>query len=214
MLAAQAVTIDHASHGRLELALGAAWFEKEHHELGIPFPPTAERFDLLEDTLEIVTRLCTGDVVSYDGQAGVAARRPVLRPRPVQLPHPPIWIGGHRSPAHAPAGRPLSPTSGTASARRTRCARPTPASTSWPRPPAATRRPSCGPARCPSTISRRPGKHAAKWRDAGYGYLVCGWPGAGEAQVEAFVRDVLPGVRHRGMSRSASRSLHGSGPGA
>jgi len=35
-------------------------------------------------------------------------------------------------------------------------------------------------------------KHAGKWRDAGYGYLVCGWPGEGEAQVEAFVRDVLP----------------------
>jgi hypothetical protein len=35
-------------------------------------------------------------------------------------------------------------------------------------------------------------RHAGKWRDAGFGYLVCGWPGAGEAQVEAFVRDVLP----------------------
>ena len=35
-------------------------------------------------------------------------------------------------------------------------------------------------------------KHAAKWRDAGFGYLVCGWPEAGEAQVEAFVRDVVP----------------------
>ena len=93
VLAAQAVTIDHASHGRLELALGAAWFEKEHHELGIPFPPTAERFDLLEDTLEIVTRLCTGDVVSYTGKR-VSLHDARLRPRPVQLPAPPIWIGG------------------------------------------------------------------------------------------------------------------------
>src|ERR1044071_7973482 len=49
-LAAQAVTIDHASHGRLELTLGAAWFDVEHHALGIPFPNTGERFDLLEDT--------------------------------------------------------------------------------------------------------------------------------------------------------------------
>ena len=93
VLAAQAVTIDHASHGRLELALGAAWFEKEHYELGIPFPPTAERFDLLEDTLEIVTRLCTGNVVSYTGKR-VSIHEASLRPRPVQLPHPPIWIGG------------------------------------------------------------------------------------------------------------------------
>src|SRR3954452_448846 len=42
VFAAQALTIDHASHGRLELSLGAAWFDKEHHELGIPFPKTGE----------------------------------------------------------------------------------------------------------------------------------------------------------------------------
>src|ERR1700738_5077296 len=68
VLAAQALTVDHASHGRLELSLGPAWFEKEHLELGIPFPPTAERFDLLTDALEIVTRLFTGEVVSYEGR--------------------------------------------------------------------------------------------------------------------------------------------------
>ena len=106
VLAAQAVTIDHASHGRLELALGAAWFEKEHRELGIPFPPTAERFDLLEDTLEIVTRLFSGDVVSYDGKR-VSLHEARMRPRPVQLPHPPIWIGGTGPAAHAPPGGPL-----------------------------------------------------------------------------------------------------------
>ena len=64
VFAAQAMTIDHASHGRLELSLGAAWHDKEHTELGIPFPSTPERFDLLEDSLEIMTRLFTGDVVS------------------------------------------------------------------------------------------------------------------------------------------------------
>src|SRR5688572_12289841 len=68
VLAAQALTIDHASAGRLELSLGAAWFEPEHTALGIPFPPTAARFDLLEDALEIITRLSTGDRVSYDGR--------------------------------------------------------------------------------------------------------------------------------------------------
>src|SRR3989440_4768943 len=93
VFAAQALTIDHASHGRLELSLGAAWFDKEHLELGIPFPPTAERFDLLEDALEIVTRLSTGGVVSYEGRV-VSLRDAQLRPLPVQQPHPPIWIGG------------------------------------------------------------------------------------------------------------------------
>src|ERR1700730_10577096 len=93
VFAAQALTIDHASHGRLELSLGAAWFDKEHVELGIPFPSTPERFDLLGDALEIVTRLFTGEVVSYDGRV-VSLRDARLRPLPVQKPHPPIWIGG------------------------------------------------------------------------------------------------------------------------
>src|ERR1700704_363795 len=90
VFAAQALTIDHASHGRLELSLGAAWFDKEHTELGIPFPSTPERFDLLEDALEIVQPLFTGDVVSYDGKQ-VSLRDPQLLPAPVQQPHPPIW---------------------------------------------------------------------------------------------------------------------------
>ncbi len=60
VFAAQAVTIDHASGGRLELSLGAAWFEAEHRALGIDFPPTPERFDRLEDSIEIVTRLMSG----------------------------------------------------------------------------------------------------------------------------------------------------------
>src|SRR5580692_7924509 len=93
VLAAQVLTVDHASHGRLELALGSAWFDKEHRELGIPFPSTTERFDLLHDTLEIVTRLFTGDVVSYDGRR-VSLHDAQMRPLPAQRPHPPLWIGG------------------------------------------------------------------------------------------------------------------------
>src|SRR2546423_9908391 len=101
VLAAQALTIDHASHGRLELALGAAWFDKEHHELGIPFPSTGDRFDLLHDTLEVVTRLFTGEQVSYDGRF-VSLRDARLLPTPVQSPRPPIWIGGARPPPPLP----------------------------------------------------------------------------------------------------------------
>src|SRR6476619_1372476 len=83
VLAAQAITIDHASHGRLDLSLGAAWFDKEHDALGIPFPSTSERFDLLEDALEIVTRLSTGNVVYYGGTQ-VSLRDAQLRPPTVQ----------------------------------------------------------------------------------------------------------------------------------
>ena len=93
VFAAQALTIDHASNGRYDMAMGAAWAGKEHHELGIPFPSAGERFDLLEDALEIVTRLFTGDRVSYEGRQ-ISLDEAQLRPLPVQRPHPPLWIGG------------------------------------------------------------------------------------------------------------------------
>src|SRR5437762_4551634 len=93
IMAAQALTIDHASHGRLELAIGAAWFAREHQQLGIDFPSTRARFDLLEDQLEIFTRLFTGDRVSYSGKR-VSLQDAQMQPKPIQQPHPPIWIGG------------------------------------------------------------------------------------------------------------------------
>jgi Luciferase-like monooxygenase len=106
VFAAQALTIDHASHGRFELSLGAAWFEKEHRELGIPFPPTRERFDLLEDALEIVTRLFTGDVVTYDGRI-VSLRDAQLHPLASPAPAPADLGRRQRSAPHAPPRRPL-----------------------------------------------------------------------------------------------------------
>jgi alkanesulfonate monooxygenase SsuD/methylene tetrahydromethanopterin reductase-like flavin-dependent oxidoreductase (luciferase family) len=190
VLASQALTIDHASHGRLELSLGAAWFDKEHTELGIPFPSTAGRFDLLEDALEIVTRLFTGDVVSYQGHQ-VSLQEARLGPRPVQLPHPPIWVGGNGPRRTLPL-----------------VARFADVWHSWGTPNSlleSSRRVdelAAQAGRDPSSIMRASSlslddldtarKHAAKWRDAGYGYLVCGWPEAGREQVERFATDVLP----------------------
>jgi alkanesulfonate monooxygenase SsuD/methylene tetrahydromethanopterin reductase-like flavin-dependent oxidoreductase (luciferase family) len=190
VLAAQAVTIDHASHGRLELALGASWFEKEHAELGIDFPPTAERFDLLEDTLEIVTRLFTGDVVSYSGKR-VSLHDAALRPRPVQQPHPPIWIGGTGPKRTLPLVARYADVWhawGSPNSLREANERIDTLAQAAGRDPAAIMRASSLSLDDLETAR----KHAGKWRDAGYGYLVCGWPGEGEAQVEAFVRDVLP----------------------
>ncbi len=190
LLAAQAVTIDHASHGRLELALGAAWFEKEHLELGIPFPSTSERFDLLEDTLEIVTRLCSGDVVSYEGKR-VSLDHAQLRPTPVQKPHPPIWVGGTGPRRTLPLAARFADVwhgFGSPGSLREAGQRLDQLATANGRDPSSILR--AGSLSLDDLeVARR---HAAKWRDAGYGYLVCGWPGAGEAQVEAFVRDVLP----------------------
>ena len=93
VLTAEVVTVDHASNGRVELGIGAAWFQAEHRQLGIEFPSTSARFDRLEDQLDIFKRLCTGEVVSYQGHH-VSLDGARLLPRPVQQPHPPIWIGG------------------------------------------------------------------------------------------------------------------------
>jgi F420-dependent oxidoreductase-like protein len=189
VLAAQAVTIDHASHGRLELALGAAWFETEHRELGIPFPPTAGRFDLLEDTLEIVTRLFTGDVVSYEGRT-VSLHEASLRPKPVQLPHPPIWIGGTGPRRTLPLVARFADVWhawGTPNSLRETGAQVDRLAAEAGRDPSSIMR--AGSLSLDDLETAR--RHAAKWRDAGYGYLVCGWPDAGASQVEAFARDVM-----------------------
>jgi F420-dependent oxidoreductase-like protein len=190
VLAAQAMTIDHASHGRLELTLGAAWFEDEHRELGVPFPPIAERFDLLEDALEIVVRLFSGEVVSYEGKR-VSLHDARMRPRPVQLPHPPIWIGGTGMRRTLPLAARFADVwhaFGTPNSLKEADEMLTRLTEGAGRDPSSIRR-----ARSLSLddleTTRR---HAGKWRDAGCDYLVCGWPEAGAKQVESFVQEVAP----------------------
>jgi alkanesulfonate monooxygenase SsuD/methylene tetrahydromethanopterin reductase-like flavin-dependent oxidoreductase (luciferase family) len=188
--AAQALTIDHASHGRLEMSFGAAWFDKEHHELGIPFPPTAERFELLEDALEVTTRLFTGEVVDYEGKR-VSLQRAQLRPVPVQRPHPPIWIGGSGPRRTLPLVAKYADvwhSFGTPNSMREAMERIDRLAADAGRDPSSILR--AGSLSLDDLATVR--KHAGKWRDAGYGYVVCGWPGAGASQVEEFARDVMP----------------------
>jgi len=93
ILAAEAVTVDHISEGRLELAIGAAWFEQEHRELGIGFPPGGERIDMLDEAVQVMKLLMTTDGATFDGRH-YQLRDASYNPKPVQEPHPPIWIGG------------------------------------------------------------------------------------------------------------------------
>lgn len=190
VLAAEAITIDHASHGRLDLSLGAAWFDKEHTELGIPFPSTADRFDRLEDALEIVTRLFTGEVVSYEGKT-VSLTDARLLPKPVQQPRPPIWIGGSGPRRTLPLVARFADvwhSFGTPKSLREASERIDRLAAEAGRDPADIVR--AGSVSLEDIDTAR--KHTQKWVDGGYGYLVCQWPAGGAAQIERFVREVVP----------------------
>lgn len=95
-LAIAVAQVDEMSGGRVELGLGAGWFEKEHAAYGIPFPPLRERFDRLAEQLAVITGLWTtepGATFDHPGEYYPIAGSPAL-PKPVQRPHPPIMIGG------------------------------------------------------------------------------------------------------------------------
>ncbi len=93
VLAKAAVTVDHLSGGRLEFGLGAGWAENEHTMLGLPFGTAGNRADWLEEACEVIRSLWTQQRTSFDG-THYKLTDAVAEPRPVQRPHPPIWIGG------------------------------------------------------------------------------------------------------------------------
>ena len=93
VLAKMAVTVDHLSNGRLDVGIGAAWAVNEHETLGIPFPPNAERIRALREACVVLKRLWTEPRAAYDGKA-YRLTDAIAEPKPVQRPHPPLWIGG------------------------------------------------------------------------------------------------------------------------
>jgi len=97
VLAKAAVTVDRISGGRVEIGMGAGWWEEEHRTHGFPFPPVGERFDRLEEQLEIVHGLLTEDEVSFEGRHYRLDHAP-FAPKGVQEPHPPIIVGGDGGP--------------------------------------------------------------------------------------------------------------------
>jgi F420-dependent oxidoreductase-like protein len=93
ILAKTVTTLDVLSGGRAWLGIGAAWNEQESRGLGIPFPPVAERFERLEETLQICQQMWRGDESPYHG-AHYQLERPLNSPQSLTRPHPPIMIGG------------------------------------------------------------------------------------------------------------------------
>jgi alkanesulfonate monooxygenase SsuD/methylene tetrahydromethanopterin reductase-like flavin-dependent oxidoreductase (luciferase family) len=192
VFAAEAITIDHASGGRLELAYGAAWFEPEHRALGIPFPPLGARVDAFEEAVQVVRGLLTTDGFTFEGRH-FQVQDATLLPRPVQQPHPPIWIGASGERRMIPIAARYadvwhcygSPESLAPKARLL-----DEAAAAAGRDPASIRRASSLSLEDELDVIART---IETWEAAGFDYLVCGWPGPGRGLVEAFAERFLAG---------------------
>ncbi len=96
LLAVEVAQVDAMSGGRVELGLGAGWYDAEHAAYGFAFPPTGERFERLEEQFAIISGLWTtpaGETFDFDGRHYQLKDSPAL-PKPVQQPHPPLIVGG------------------------------------------------------------------------------------------------------------------------
>ena len=191
MLATEAVTVDHVSGGRLELALGAAWFGDEHAELGIPYPPTPERADRLEEAIAVMRALMTTDGATFDGRH-YELRGATYRPRPVQQPHPPIWVGagGRRrtipiAARHADAWHSF----GSVDTLREKAAVLDEHARRAGRDPSEILRATSLSLSEPWAEVR---STALRLADAGFTYLIASWPAEGRARLDEFVDRLLP----------------------
>lgn len=100
VLAKTAVGCDHISGGRIEVGLGAGWYEADHRRFGFAFPPIGIRMEMLEEQVQVLKGLWSGDRFNFDGRH-YRLQGCLSRPLPVQVPHPPLIIGGACGPRSA-----------------------------------------------------------------------------------------------------------------
>ena len=93
LLAKTVATLDVLSGGRGELGIGAAWYDREHRGLGVPYPPTSERFERLEEALQVCFQMWSDNDGPYEGRHYQLAET-ICEPRPITRPRPPVLIGG------------------------------------------------------------------------------------------------------------------------
>jgi alkanesulfonate monooxygenase SsuD/methylene tetrahydromethanopterin reductase-like flavin-dependent oxidoreductase (luciferase family) len=187
---AEAITIDHASNGRYELAYGAAWFDKEHRELGIPFPALKDRIDAFEEAVQIIRGLLTTDKFTFEGKH-FQVRDATLNPRPVQQPHPPIWIGASGEKRTMPIAAHYADVwhcFGPVEFLGPKSERLSGMAEAAGRDPAEILR--------AGSLSLEDDWDTVRtnvdaWGDAGFGYLVCGWPPQGRRRVDEFASRFL-----------------------
>lgn len=104
VLAKMGATLDVISGGRLELGLGAGWFEKEYRAYGVPFPKIGERIAQLDEGVAIIRRMWTEASPTFKGRY-YTIEDAICDPPPLQRPHPPLWIGGEGDKVHRVAAR-------------------------------------------------------------------------------------------------------------
>lgn len=93
LLAKMASCVDVMSHGRLILGIGAGWYQHEYEAYGYDYPDTPERLRMLREALQVVKAMWTLEQAEFEGRY-YRLRGAINEPKPVQKPHPPIWIGG------------------------------------------------------------------------------------------------------------------------
>lgn len=194
VLAAEAVTVDHISNGRLELGLGAAWHGQEHEELGIDFPSAGGRLSRLAEAVDVITALMTETGATYRGRH-YRLNNATYRPLPVQRPYPPLWIGGGGERKLMPlAARKADVWHGFGSVpeliRKSRLL--DRLAEEHGRDPATIRRSTSLSLSEPWDEVRRDveAKHGA-----GFEILVASWPSEGRPRIEEFAAKVLPDLQ-------------------
>jgi len=189
-LSAKAIaTLDVLSGGRVIAGVAAGYLEGEFDALGVDF---ASRNDLTDERLREILRIFEGGSVDIEGR-DFRARSVTTLPLPAQRPHPPIWIGGSGPRRTLPLVARYADvwhSFGTPEQMRAASARIDDLAVEAGRDPSDIVR--AGSLSLDDLDTAR--RDAEAWRDAGYGYLVCGWPGAGADQVERFAREVMPEV--------------------
>lgn len=193
VLAAEVATIDHISGGRANLGIGAAWHEPEHRRLGIDFPGNKERAERLEEAIQVIKALWTEDAADFDGRY-YRLEGGYYYPRPLQQPHPPVWVGAMGEKLTLPiAGRHADVWHGfgsTADLTRKRD---------------IVRRSAEAAGRDPDEITCSSGLSLSEpWdevrRDVdglaavGFTHLIASWPAEGWPRIEEFASQVMPGL--------------------
>jgi F420-dependent oxidoreductase-like protein len=191
VLATQAITVDHISRGRLELGMGAAWHQPEHEELGIPFPPLKERAERLEEGVQVIRLLMTQERATFLGRH-YQLKSASYHPKPVQRPHPPIWIGAGGEQLMLPIVARQADAwhafgSEESMVRKSRLLD-TMAEKAGRDPKTILRSASLSLSRPWDQVRRR----ATQLRSGGFNYLIAEWPSEGKGRLEEFVEKVMP----------------------